>query len=159
MSTPVEELSVQLVTLVRGLRELHVALVEAGGVHVEPSAVGLMAHLDKLGASRLSTLAATVCLDVSTVSRQVPALERAGWVQRTRDPGDARAQLLELTDSGRDVLAEIRRSRAEVLARLLPDWSDDELRRFAGQLARFNDDVTTHRSAVLPAPALQGVRS
>jgi DNA-binding MarR family transcriptional regulator len=159
MSTPIDDLSGQLVQLVRGLRSLHVALVEAGGVHVEPSAVGLLANLEKLGPSRLSTLATAVCLDLSTVSRQVPALERSGWVMRTRDPEDARAQLLELTASGHELLDEVRRSRAEVLGRLLPDWTDADLRHFAAQIARFNDDVTAHRPAVLPAPELQGVRA
>jgi DNA-binding MarR family transcriptional regulator len=159
MSTPIDELSAQLVSLVKGLRSLHVALVEAGGVHVEPSAVGLLANLDHLGASRLSTLAAAVNLDLSTVSRQVPTLERSGWVARTRDPDDARAQLLELTPAGRELLAEVRRSRAEVLARLLPDWSDDDLRHFATQIARFNDDVTAHRPAVLPVHQLEGARA
>jgi len=138
----VEDVSVQLVALVRGLRELHVAIVDAGGHHVEASALGLLARLDELGATRLSTLAAGMCLDLSTVSRQVPALEREGWVDRTRDPQDHRAQRLQLTDAGRDMLETIRRSRAEVLTRLLPDWSEPELRDFADQLTRFNRDVT-----------------
>ena len=141
----VEDISVQLVALVRGLRELHVALVDAGGHHVEASALGLLARLDELGATRLSALAAGMCLDLSTVSRQVPALEREGWVDRTRDPQDHRAQLLQLTDAGRDMLQTIRRSRADVLAQLLPDWSESELRHFADQLTRFNRDVATVR--------------
>ncbi|MCA1713128.1 MAG: MarR family transcriptional regulator [Actinobacteria bacterium] len=159
MSRPVDDLSSQLVTLVRGLRSLHVAMIEGGGVHVDPSSVALLAHLEKLGPSRLSALAGAVCLDLSTVSRQVPALERSGWVERTRDPDDARAQLVELTPEGRSVLDGVRRDRAEVLARLLPDWTDAELRHFAAQMARFNDDVNAHRPAVLPVPQLQGARA
>ena len=153
MAEPVEELSLQLVTLVRGLRSLHGCLVEAGVHQVEASAAGLLAGLATLGPARLSTLASTMCLDLSTVSRQVPSLERSGWVARTKDPDDHRAQLLELTDEGLAVLEQLRRSRAEVIARLLPDWTDDEVRRFAAQLARFNDDVTNNRAAVLPALA------
>jgi DNA-binding MarR family transcriptional regulator len=148
---PIEELSFQLVKLVRGLRELHVAIVEAGGHHVEASSVGLLAGLSTLGPARLSALATAMCLDLSTVSRQVPALEKQGWVTRTRDPEDHRAQLLELTEAGREMLETVRRSRADVLARLLPDWSPAELRHFADQLARFNDDVSSNRQAALPA--------
>ena len=151
MLDPIEELSFQLVKLVRGLRGLHVAIVEAGGHHVEASAVGLLAGLSTLGPTRLSSLAAEMCLDLSTVSRQVPALEKQGWVTRNRDPEDHRAQLLDLTDAGREMLETVRRSRGEVLARLLPDWSPAELQHFAGQLARFNDDVTNNRQAALPA--------
>ena len=151
MPGPIEDLSLQLVKLLRGLRSLHGSIVEAGGPQVEASAVGLLAGLSTLGPARLSTLAGSMCLDLSTVSRQVLSLERAGWVARTKDPDDHRAQLLELTDDGLAVLEQVRRARAEVLARLLPDWTDDDVRRFAAQLARFNDDVTTNRAAALPA--------
>ena len=152
MSEPIEDVSIQLVRLFRGLRGLHVAIVEAGGHQVEASAVGLLAGLATHGPARISTLASVMCLDLSTVSRQVPALERHGWVERTRDPDDHRAQLLALTPSGEATLEQIRRSRAEVLAGLLPDWTPEELKHFADQLARFNDAVTTHRPAT-PVPA------
>lgn len=151
LADPVEELSLQLVRLVRGLRGLHVAVVDAGGDHVEPATLGLLSGLAATGPARLSTLAGVMCLDLSTVSRQVPALERHGWVARTRDPHDHRAQLLELTPAGQDMLQAVRRSRADVLARLLPEWSTADVHQFAGQLARFNDDVTTHRQDAIDA--------
>jgi DNA-binding MarR family transcriptional regulator len=158
MPTPYEDLSLQLVKLFRALRGLRVAVVEAGGHHLDASAVGLLAGLSTLGPARLSTLATEMWLDLSTISRQVPALERQGWVVRKPDPDDHRAQLLELTDGGRTMLDTIRRGRAEVLEQLLPDWTADDLRNFAQQLSRFNADVTTNRPAALPAalPALTG---
>src|SRR3954463_3572052 len=131
LADPVEELSLQLVKLIRGLRGLHVAVVDAGGHTVEPTTFGLLAGLAHTGPARLSTLASVMCLDLSTVSRQVPALEKHGWVARTRDPDDHRAQLLELTSDGLDMLHAVRRSRAQVLARLLPDWSTAEMEQFA----------------------------
>ena len=151
LDDPIEELSLQLVKLIRGLRGMHVAVVEAGGEHVEPATLGLLAGLAATGPARLSTLAGVMCLDLSTVSRQVPALEKQGWVARTRDPDDHRAQLLELTPAGQDMLHAVRRSRAEVLTRLLPDWSTADVRQFAAQLARFNDDVTAHRQDAITA--------
>src|SRR6476661_7041821 len=151
LDDPVEELSLQLVKLVQGLRGLHVAVVEAGGHNVEPPTLGLLAGLAATGPARLSTLASVMCLDLSTVSRQVPSLEKQGWVARTRDPDDHRAQLLELTPAGHDMLHAVRRSRAEVLAQLLPDWSTADVRQFAAQLARFNGDVTAHRQDAISA--------
>jgi len=150
--SPIEDVSGQLVTLIRGLRELQVAIVEVGGVSVEVSAVSLLARLSEMAPARPSALAAAMCLDLSTVSRQVPVLERQGWVVRSADPDDRRAQLLDLTPTGRSTLGEIHRARVDVLSRLLPDWSEDDLRTFARQLCRFNTDVTTHRQQVLPAP-------
>jgi DNA-binding MarR family transcriptional regulator len=111
----------------------------------------VLSRLEELGPVRLSTLAQVLSLDISTVSRQVPVLERHGWVVRQRDPEDQRAQLFELTDAGREVLTEVRRSRVEVLGRLLPDWTEKELAAFAAQLHRFNADVTTNRQAILLA--------
>jgi DNA-binding MarR family transcriptional regulator len=143
-----EIVSKELVSLVRGLRELHGTVTHVSRYPVDASGAAILGRLDELGPSRLSTLATVLCLDLSTVSRQVPALERHGWVVRQRDPEDHRAQLLELTPLGREVLADVRDSRNDVLRRLLPDWTDRELQTFASQLARFNDDVTSNRSAV-----------
>lgn len=154
----VETVSTELVSLVRGLRELHGTVTQASRYAVDPSGAAILARLDDLGPARLSTLATVLCLDLSTVSRQVPALERNGWVQRERDTEDHRAQLLDLTAAGREVLADVRRCRAEVLTRLLPDWTSSELTAFAGQLARFNNDVTSNRPAGQLAGAGQDPR-
>ncbi|MDX6198632.1 MAG: hypothetical protein QOJ79_1783 [Actinomycetota bacterium] len=148
----IETVSRELVQLVRGMRELHGAISSASRHPVDPSGAMVLSRLEELGPVRLSTLAQVLCLDISTVSRQVPALERQGWVARERDPEDQRAQLLQLTPAGREVLADVRRSRIEVLRRLLPDWTEAELDAFAGQLHRFNEDVTTNRQSVVLAP-------
>ena len=147
----IETVSRELVQVVRGLRELHGAISSASQHPVDPSGAMVLSRLEDLGPVRLSTLAQVLSLDISTVSRQVPVLERQGWVARERDPEDQRAQLLELTESGRDVLHEVRRSRVEVLRRLLPDWTESELKDFAVQLHRFNKDVTTNRQAIVLA--------
>lgn len=145
-------MSQELVSLVRGLRELHGTVTEVCRYPVDPSGAAILARLDDLGPSRLSTLASVLCLDLSTVSRQVPALERHGWVARERDPEDHRAQLLDLTALGREVLADVRRTRTDVLTRLLPDWTEGELQGLADQLARFNRDVTANRASITLAP-------
>ena len=147
----IETVSRELVQLVRGLRELHGAISSASRHPVDPSGAMVLSRLEDLGPVRLSTLAQVLCLDISTVSRQVPVLERQGWVARERDPEDQRAQLLDLTDAGRAVLGDVRASRNEVLRRLLPEWTEAELDAFATQLHRFNDDVTTNRQAIVLA--------
>lgn len=151
--TAIETVSTELVSLVRGLRELHGTITHVSRYPVDASGAAILARLDELGPSRLSTLAGVLCLDLSTVSRQVPGLERSGWVARERDPEDHRAQLLELTPLGREVLTDVRRSRADVLTRLLPDWTEDELHDLAAQLARFNSDVTGNRASITLATA------
>lgn len=147
-----EDLVHELVTLVRGLRELGAAVGPTRGHRLDLPAAVVLAHLGDDGPLRLSTLAERIHLDLSTVSRQVPALERAGWLVREPDPHDRRAQLLQLTDEGRSALAERRRSHARLLAAALPTWSKDELRDLAHTLARFNADLSVARPA---APAHQ----
>src|SRR3982750_381846 len=96
----IETVSRELVQLARGLRELHATISSASTHPVDPSGAMVLARLEELGPVRLSTLAHVLSLDISTVSRQVPVLERHGWVTRERDPEDQRAQLFQLASSG-----------------------------------------------------------
>lgn len=143
LAPPIEELSTQLVALVRAMKDLHTAIVASGEHQLEITAVALLARVEDLAPARPSAVATAVGLDLSTVSRQVTALERAGWLVRTTDPDDRRAQLLELTPAGAAVLDDVRRTRVEVLTALLPDWEPAELTAFAAQLQRFTAAVTT----------------
>jgi len=140
--TPMDDVARELGLLLRSLKGLHVPLVVDGGARVEMPAAAVLATLDDRGRLRLSTLAELLHLDLSSVSRQVATLVEEGWVSRERDPADSRAWLLELTATGRDVLARVRAGRVHRLRELLPDWSDGELEAFAGVLHRFRTDLT-----------------
>ena len=146
-----EVLATELVQLVRGLRELGSRLPAVDGRRLDLPAAAVLGNVGDAGPLRLSDLAERLCLDVSTVSRQVAALERAGWLVRSPDPVDRRACLLALSTEGRAVLLVRRRAAAELLAAALPAWSDDDLQALAAGLARLNTDLATHRSAT---PAL-----
>lgn len=95
---------------------------------------------------RVSDVAETIHSDVSTVSRQVAGLTRSGFVDRTPDPDDGRAQLLTLTPAGRDVIATARHLRDEWLARLVAEWSEDDVAAFAALLGRFGDSLQDYLS-------------
>lgn len=145
--TAAETLAAELVQLVRSLRELGAALPATGGRRLDLPAAAVLGHVGDAGPLRLSDLADRLCLDVSTVSRQVAALERAGWLDRAADPGDRRASLLALTDEGRAVLAERRRAAAALLREALPAWTEEELSDLAAGLSRLTTDLTAHRQA------------
>ena len=112
--TPMDDVARELGLLLRSLKGLHVPLVVDGGARVEMPAAAVLATLDDRGRLRLSTLAELLHLDLSSVSRQVATLVEEGWVSRERDPADSRAWLLELTATGRDVLARVRAADAEL---------------------------------------------
>jgi DNA-binding MarR family transcriptional regulator len=73
----------------------------------------------------LNELAAELYLDKSTTSRVVGALERKGYVARTRHPRDQRAVLLAATTAGQKVHARITESlaaeRRQILAGFPPE--------------------------------------
>ncbi|MFI6206286.1 MarR family winged helix-turn-helix transcriptional regulator [Streptomyces sp. NPDC051041] len=116
------------------------ARASAGRMHPELSLVSytLLGHLEESGGCRATDLAAHYALDKSTVSRQVAALERAGLVERRLAPGDHRVQVLDLTDSGRRVLARVTESRRAAFRERLADWPEEDLMRFAACLRRYN---------------------
>ncbi|MCW2607863.1 MAG: hypothetical protein JWO60_2556 [Frankiales bacterium] len=142
-----EALTRELIALVRGLRELKHATDEPGTPRLELATAAVLGTVGDAGPLRLSELADRLGLDVSTVSRQVPALERAGWVVRDPDPCDRRAQLLRLSPEGHDALAARRRAHAAVLRDVLGSWNDAQVQALADDLARLNTDLSAHRTA------------
>jgi len=148
--TEIDDVARELILLFRSLKGMHRTALAGAGLRLEMPAVAVLATLDERGRQRASTLADTLHVDLSSISRQVSALEREGWVQRERDPADSRAALLDLTDSGRSVLHEVRDARIAHLARQLPAWTAPELQAFAQQLQRFRLDVIGEPAAAGP---------
>ncbi|GAA3133820.1 MarR family winged helix-turn-helix transcriptional regulator [Streptomyces rameus] len=116
------------------------ARASAGRMHPELSLVSytLLGHLEERDGCRATDLAAHYALDKSTVSRQVAALERSGLIERRLDPEDHRVQVLHLTEAGREILAQVTRSRRAAFRERLADWPEDDLARFAAYLERYN---------------------
>nr|BFD86352.1 hypothetical protein StreXyl84_57530 [Streptomyces sp. Xyl84] len=116
------------------------ARASAGRMHPELSLVSytLLGHLEERGGCRATDLAAHYALDKSTVSRQVAALERTGLVERRLDPEDHRVQVLHLTDAGRQLLLQVTDSRRAAFQERLAQWPEEDLKRFADYLARYN---------------------
>jgi DNA-binding MarR family transcriptional regulator len=123
----------------RAERFHHGIHLTAGDHPLERAAYGLLGRIASGGPGRLSTLAADMCVDLSTVSRQVAALEAAGLVRRAPDPADRRASLIEATETGAEVFARNRDKWIAALRHLLSDWTPAERREFARLFARLND--------------------
>ena len=116
------------------------ARASAGRMHPELSLVSytLLGHLEESGGCRATDLAAHYALDKSTVSRQVAALERARLIERRLDADDHRVQVLQLTDAGREILAQVTDSRRAAFRERLEGWPEEDLERFASYLVRYN---------------------
>ena len=111
-----------------GLQEQLIALIRAFGLHRpdqtpcgEPVAVAEAHALMEIAqAAPLSQndLAARLQLEKSTVSRLVGILESRGWIVRARSAQDGRARELRLTESGRQMAANLAEARRVKFARV-----------------------------------------
>ncbi|MGP4029294.1 MarR family winged helix-turn-helix transcriptional regulator [Actinomadura sp. 3N407] len=78
------------------------ALAAAGHDDITLAQGRLLQRVDD-GGSRLSELAEAAQVTKQTAGYLVDQLERAGYVERTPDPTDARARLVRLTDRARSL--------------------------------------------------------
>jgi DNA-binding MarR family transcriptional regulator len=74
--------------------------------------------LSRHGTMRLSELSERLEIAPRTATEVVDALEAPGLVRRRGDPGDRRATLVEVTEHGARVLAEIRAARGTEAGRI-----------------------------------------
>ena len=113
---------------------------------LERSAYLALRLLDTTGPTGINDIADHLRLDASTVTRQVLAMEAAGYVTREKDVHDGRRAVVTTTPAGVTALTETRAARAEVYADVLADWSDEDRRLLGELLTRLNDDLDAHGS-------------
>ncbi len=110
-------------------------VAERAGTALDRSAYALLVRIADRP-SRIGALATIVGLDVSTVSRQVDALEQAGLAHRQRHPTDRRGWLVVIDPPGRRALDAHRQARGEIFHELLGDLDASDLTTTAGVLSR-----------------------
>lgn len=102
---------------------------------------GVLLRLADTGCTRSRDLAAAEGLDPSTMSRRLASLEERGFIRRSPDPDDRRAQVLSLTDAGQDALRTERRRRVGSVTDALADWPPEEQEELARLLGRLADSL------------------
>ncbi|MGW2251623.1 MarR family winged helix-turn-helix transcriptional regulator [Kitasatospora sp. NPDC001660] len=112
---------------------------KASQLHPDLSLVtySILDLITERGGCRAADVAAYFMLDKSTVSRQVTALEKLGLLRREADPDDQRGQILRATDAGLTLLRDANEQRRLAFTERFTDWSDEDVARFAGYLARY----------------------
>jgi DNA-binding MarR family transcriptional regulator len=97
------------------------------GATLDPGSFWLLRSLLGDGPARPTDVAAGLGLDISTVSRHLAQLHRAGLVERSADPDDRRAQRVQLSAAGRAEVDRALAARRALLERSLSDWTDDDV--------------------------------
>ncbi len=135
-----EQIEQQLTLLLRRVQPIHLS-TRGRDVNLERSAYGIMCKLADEGPQRLGVLATSFRLDPSTITRQVQSLVSLGLASREVDPSDRRASILDLSDTGREVLTETRTRRRKRLREALADWPEEDRHAFGRLLEKFNTSV------------------
>lgn len=103
------------------------------------------------GALRVSEVAQRLGVDLSVASRQVAALQSAGYLERHPDPQDGRASVVEVTEKGVDVLRESHRRMVAAFDGVLDDWTVEEITSLTDGLERLREDFR-RANAATPEP-------
>jgi DNA-binding MarR family transcriptional regulator len=98
------------------------------------TATSVLATLRDTGSRRITELAESEGIAQPTVTTLVGRLERDGYVERRADPGDARAVLAHLTQTGLDRLNDMRAEREAVLEKRLAALTEPEREALANAL-------------------------
>jgi DNA-binding MarR family transcriptional regulator len=99
-----------------------------------PTQLSALGTVARDGPLRLGDLAAAERIAPSTLTRLVAALEERGYLERASAPGDARACLVSVTESGLAVLLRIKAEITTLLTQQLATLPDDQLAALAGAL-------------------------
>lgn len=87
-----------------------------------------------------------------TMSKQLARLERAGLIERHVDSTDGRVTIIDLSSSGAAAHELLVARGVEMLDEAIADWDDAEAARFATQLSRFVDALSTSTDPAVHTP-------
>jgi DNA-binding MarR family transcriptional regulator len=107
-------------------------------LHVDRAGYLALRTLEASGPLSTKALATALNLDASTVTRQITALESAGFVERRPDPIDRRSSAITLTPEGRRTMDGVERERRQGMEELVADWAEGERVALGRSLNRLN---------------------
>ena len=88
-------------------------------------------------------LAAAVGIEGPTLTHHLDGLDKAGLIERARDPNDRRALRVELTGAGDKLFKRLAKAAIAFDQRLRAGLSDEELDEFRRVLGRLRDNVAS----------------
>jgi DNA-binding MarR family transcriptional regulator len=128
-----ESLAEALTAIARQLRERSAETLAPWDI--TPAHLRALRVLARHGTMRLSELSDRLQIAPRTATEVVDALQARGLVRRRADPADRRAILVEVTDRGAGVLAEIRAGRGTEAGRIFGRLTPAERAELARMLS------------------------
>jgi DNA-binding MarR family transcriptional regulator len=105
---------------------------------LERSAYLALSRLAADGPLSVNEIADHLRLDASTVTRQVLAMESAGYVTRERDENDGRRVVITMTPEGAAALQATSTARHDVYREIVAGWDAVDRRELGRLLTRLN---------------------
>lgn len=102
-----------------------------------PGADGKLRDPAGIAPVSVGDIARLLRIDPSRASRLVAGLVQQGYLQRQVAQDDARRAVLQRSDKGDRIFAEIQRVKLEAIRDIVGDWPDEDLASFADQFDRF----------------------
>ncbi|PPF09390.1 MarR family transcriptional regulator [Rathayibacter sp. AY1G1] len=129
----------ELSTLFNRVRAAMRSYAERLHPELTPLGYKTISALERRGPVHSGVLAELLEMDKSALSRQITALDRLGFLERTPDPQDGRATILSVTPATAARLREIRSSNQALMHEELRSWALADVELFASLLHRIND--------------------
>lgn len=117
-------------------------LAQHGITDIEPCHGDIFTVLFAEKSLPLTELAAKTHRCKSTVSVMVARLVKAGWLQKTADPEDARRITVALTEKGRKLEGIFEAVSKALIKDLSAGFTEEELRVFEGLMDRMSDNFS-----------------
>lgn len=153
----VEELAAGLFSLARVLRSLMQRTVAGDGVLARGDAP-LLRLLAACGPLRPGQIAGHLGIGPSAVSRHLTALTDGDLVVRRADPADRRAELVEITDDGRERLSEVRERYVALMRGHFGHWSQQQIHDAATTLEALTEALSVSPGSDGPAALTEEAR-
>jgi DNA-binding MarR family transcriptional regulator len=137
------EIHMNSARVLRGMERRVQALFEDEGIrHMTPAQGNvLMVLFHQRRPTRAKKLAQISSVSEVTMGRFVHALEASGWVERTRDPDDARAWLVSPTTQAYGTLGALIRVSNRMMDEAFQGFDADDIERFHTQTRRVVDNL------------------
>jgi MarR family transcriptional regulator, transcriptional regulator for hemolysin len=92
-------------------------------------------------------LAGMVGIQDATLTHHLNAMEASGLVTRSRDPGNRRVHVVEITPAGEELFTRLREAATAFDRQLRSGLTDEDIARFEGVLDRLHANVRPDSTA------------
>lgn len=94
----------------------------------------------------MTELAERLQVDLSTISRQIAAMEAKGLIERKPDVSDPRTVRVTLSDHGLSQWQMMRQARQETYKAILADWSSEDRQVLSRLIHNLNQSIRTYQT-------------